>query len=80
MITTDAHGCAEVVDRAALLTRPENVNDIRAALARLMNDEQEVKRLSELSRERAAKFTWRRIAGQFDRLFWQTCRSTQTTN
>lgn len=69
VITTSAFGCAEVVGDAAIQTKPGNVNDLQEAVQRLMNDEEEIRRLAGLGRKRAAEFASPNIACKFDNLF-----------
>jgi glycosyltransferase involved in cell wall biosynthesis len=52
----------EVAGDAALLFDPEDVDTMRAALERLLDDAELRARLREAGRERAAGFTWRRTA------------------
>lgn len=69
IITTSAHGCAEVVGNAAIKTLPGSSEDIKEALELLMNDEQKIEQLARLSQDRAEKFSWPVISCKFDSLF-----------
>jgi len=62
-VATSGRGAlAEVAGDAALLFEPESVDDIRAALMRLLGDEALRERLRAAGRERAAAFPWERTA------------------
>jgi glycosyltransferase involved in cell wall biosynthesis len=52
----------EVAGAAALLFDPEDVEAIRAAMARLLSDAHFAERLRVAGRERAARFSWERTA------------------
>jgi glycosyltransferase involved in cell wall biosynthesis len=52
----------EVAGDAALLFDPEDVEAIRAAMSRLLDDPALAERLRSAGRERAARFTWARTA------------------
>jgi glycosyltransferase involved in cell wall biosynthesis len=60
--TSGRASLAEVAGDAALLFDPEDVDAIRAAIERLLTDEQEPRRLAEAGRRRAEQFTWDRTA------------------
>jgi glycosyltransferase involved in cell wall biosynthesis len=62
--TSGRASLGEVAGDAALLFDPEDVDSIRAAIERLLSDEQERARLAAAGRERAAEFTWERTAEQ----------------
>lgn len=53
---------AEVVGDAALLFEPEDARSIADAIQRLLDNEEERRRLGEAGRERAHGFTWERAA------------------
>jgi glycosyltransferase involved in cell wall biosynthesis len=59
---SDRSSLPEVAGDAALLFDPEDEGAIRAAVARLLADEQLRDRLRRAGRARAATFTWRRTA------------------
>ncbi len=54
----DRSSLPEVAGAAALLFDPTNVGAIRAAVERLLGDDQARDRLSDAGRRRAAAFTW----------------------
>jgi glycosyltransferase involved in cell wall biosynthesis len=60
--TSGRASLAEVAGDAALLFDPEEVDSIRAAIERLLSDDQERARLAAAGRERAEAFTWERTA------------------
>jgi glycosyltransferase involved in cell wall biosynthesis len=60
--TSGRASLAEVAGDAALLFDPEDVDSIRAAIERLLSDDQERARLAAAGRERAEAFTWERTA------------------
>jgi glycosyltransferase involved in cell wall biosynthesis len=68
IITTDAPGCCEVVGQAALKTCCGSVNDLREALVKLMNNEDQIRELGCQSIRRATQLSWSNMAGQFDGL------------
>jgi glycosyltransferase involved in cell wall biosynthesis len=72
IVTSDAPGCLEVVGKAGLITPCGGVREIRRSVAHLINNPDEIERLSRLSRERAAEFTWAKVACNFDGLFVDT--------
>jgi glycosyltransferase involved in cell wall biosynthesis len=66
IITTNSSGCAEVVGDAALLVSPNNSEDIRNALLKLINDEKLRHELGFKARRRLEnEFTWDKIANQY---------------
>jgi glycosyltransferase involved in cell wall biosynthesis len=69
VITTTAYGCAEVVGDAAVKVPPGDVVGLREAVTRLIRDEDEIHRLSDLARQRATGFTSDNIARQYEALF-----------
>jgi glycosyltransferase involved in cell wall biosynthesis len=60
--TSGRASLAEVADDAALMFDPEDVEDIRAAIERLLSDRAERERLAAAGRRRAETFTWTRTA------------------
>jgi len=71
VITTDAHGCAEVIGNAGIKTKSGDQEEIKNALLHLVKNEDERKRLSKLGQERAKRFAWTKIAQEFLKLFEQ---------
>jgi glycosyltransferase involved in cell wall biosynthesis len=62
-VVTSARGSlAEVAGDAALVVDPESVDDIAAAISRLLVDPAEADRLRAAGAERAGRFTWDRTA------------------
>lgn len=62
VVTSATTSTAEVAGDAAALVDPLDVDDIAAALARLLDDEGERERLRAAARARAATYTWERTA------------------
>jgi glycosyltransferase involved in cell wall biosynthesis len=60
--TSGRASLAEVAGDAALLFDPDDVDAIRAAIERLLSDEDQRRRLAEAGRRRAELFTWERTA------------------
>jgi glycosyltransferase involved in cell wall biosynthesis len=69
LITTTDSGCCEVVGRAAIKVEPRSSAQIRSALDQLMPDEEKIKQLAALARERIAQLAWAQIARQVEALF-----------
>jgi glycosyltransferase involved in cell wall biosynthesis len=68
VITTTASGCAEVVGEAAIKTEPGDVRSLKAAIHKLLNNNEEIKRLSIKGQARASDFKWNKIADRFDKI------------
>ncbi len=64
VVTSNVSSLVEVAGQAALLVDPLSVDDIGAALARLLADEPLRARLIEEGLSQAAQFTWERAARQ----------------
>jgi glycosyltransferase involved in cell wall biosynthesis len=75
VITTSAHGCAEVVGDAAIKTEPGNVESLQAAIHKLINNNKEIMRLAIMGQERACEFKWDKITDRFDKMSRQ-CMDT----
>lgn len=69
IITSSDKGCSEAVGQAALKITPRNSQKIRAALNHLLNNDEEIKRLSNLARQRIRQLAWPKIACQTKNLF-----------
>jgi len=69
VVTTSAPGCVEVVGDAALKVEPSNPGALRDAVSGLLGNEAQINELAELGRQRAALFSWDRIAPQYEALF-----------
>ena len=65
IVTSTAGGCPEVVGSAGLLVEPGNVQQIRQALLRLMEDKSLRQELSAKALERVSRFTWSHIAAEY---------------
>lgn len=74
VVTTTAQGCAEVVQDAAIKVAPQSPSALRHAVERLINDEQEVARLSRLSLQRIAELSPKRIAREHRKVFAKHAR------
>jgi glycosyltransferase involved in cell wall biosynthesis len=67
VLASDVGGLGRLVrdGETGLLTRPKSVPDLAAGLARLLEDPALRARLGEAGRERAAAFTWEKIARRY---------------
>lgn len=75
VITSNTTGCIEVVGDAALLTKPEDVENIKQHLLTLINDPNLVNQLGEKGRKRIeCEFTWPNIAGRYIQLYNATLK------
>jgi len=62
VVAANATSLPEVLEDAALLVEPEDVQAMAQAMARVLNDDSEAKRLCEAGKRQAAKFTWEKCA------------------
>jgi len=62
VITANQASLPEVAGEAAIMVDPRDVNALRDAMQRLIEDEQEGKRRASLGLAQAARFTWRACA------------------
>jgi|SRR5581483_7891394 len=62
VVTSATTSTAEAAGDAAVLVDPSDVDDIAAALQRVLDDDELARRLATAGRERAAQFTWDRTA------------------
>jgi glycosyltransferase involved in cell wall biosynthesis len=62
VLTSNVGATREVAAGAAILVNPNDVDDIRAGLARLLEGRSLREKLSALGRDRAATFSWERTA------------------
>lgn len=62
VVTSNTSSLPEVVGQAGLLVDPTDIGAIAAAMARLLNDVPLRQRLKRAGIERAAEFSWRRVA------------------
>ena len=69
VITTNAPGCMEVVDDAAMLVQRGAVAPLRQALVELMNNPLAIKTYAAKSLKRAEAFYWSSVSRQFADLF-----------
>ena len=73
VIATSIPSITEVVKDAACLVRPEGENDLTQAIARLLRDENERRRLSAAGLKRALQFSWNRTAQLMLRVYDEAC-------
>ena len=68
IVCSDIHGYKGVVRRneQALLVPPRNVSALTEALARLLDDAELRRRMSESGRERAVQFSWENITAKVE--------------
>jgi glycosyltransferase involved in cell wall biosynthesis len=70
IITTRGTGCADVVGDAALLVEPGDLDGLRAALQRLLDEPELVARLALAGRQRLVEnFCWDQIGQRYVRLY-----------
>lgn len=64
VVTADRYGTAELVDQAAILVDPEDVDSIGNGMRLVVTDPDLRSRLIEAGRKRASAFNWRKCAEQ----------------
>ena len=64
VLTSDCYGTKELAEGAAVLVNPESVDDIAEGIGRVLDDEELRVQLTQAGRERVARFTWKRCAGE----------------
>lgn len=69
VITTTADGCAEVVGEAAIKVEPGSVEPLQLALISLINNPQEIDRLSGMGRVLVNNFAWPIVMTKFINVF-----------
>lgn len=69
VITTDAEGCAEVVGDAGIVVRAGDPDEIRQALANLMQNDFQRNKLGQQGRARVQLFRWARISDLYQQVF-----------
>jgi len=69
VVTTSAEGCGEVVGNAGIQLEKGDVNELRKTVEWLIHNEEEIKRLAGLGRERIANFAWQNVTAKYDSLF-----------
>lgn len=69
VITSNTSACAEIADSAALLVDPRSVEDIAAAMQRLIDDASLRHSLRQRGIQRAAQFSWETCAQEHRRVF-----------
>lgn len=69
VITSQRTGCVEAAGDAALLVDPRSVEEIAAAMRRLIEDEELRRRLRELGLKRVRELSWSRSAAEHVRVF-----------
>jgi glycosyltransferase involved in cell wall biosynthesis len=66
VITTNAHGCAEVVEDAAIRVAPGDAEALRSALEKLLVDDREIDRLAHLAQQRVARFSSEFVSRRYE--------------
>jgi glycosyltransferase involved in cell wall biosynthesis len=77
VITTNSNGCCEVVADAAIKTDPGNIDQLREALAHLLENESEIMHFGKMAKKRADQLTWRQIACKTDTVFCEVIASLE---
>jgi glycosyltransferase involved in cell wall biosynthesis len=75
VITTNTTGMPEVVGDAGLLTPPGDVLALRAAIQRLMNDEDLRHRLGDAAHRQVAMFNWNGVLSQHEAVYMQIVKT-----
>jgi glycosyltransferase involved in cell wall biosynthesis len=78
VITTDAEGCAEVVENAGVVVPSSDAQALRDALSSLMTDEARCEDLSRRARARAELFRWERTAELYRAVFERVLTNNST--
>ena len=76
MVCSDATALPEVVDGAALLFRPDSVEDQMRAIRDLLLDAELSERMSKKSLQRAKHFNWRDTASKTLETYYQVAEKT----
>jgi len=76
VITSNQASLPEVAGDAGIMVEPRDGDALREAMLRLIEDEAEVRRRSELGLAQAAKFTWRACAGNTLAVYRKALQST----
>ncbi len=74
VITSNTTACPEIAGDAALLVNPRSVEDIAAAMHRLITDKELRETLREKGLKRASTFTWQKSAEEHLRVFEDVLR------
>ena len=69
VITSTASGCAEVVGDAAIKVEVGNVESLKRELVQLMDNQQEMTRLTQLGREHVTSFAWPVVTARYIKAF-----------
>jgi glycosyltransferase involved in cell wall biosynthesis len=69
VITTTAHGCAEVVGDSAIKVTPGSSEEIRKELLDLITDEQKMSELGDSGRQRVKDYAWPVVTEKFIKVF-----------
>jgi glycosyltransferase involved in cell wall biosynthesis len=69
VITSTVPGCAEVVRDAAIKVPPGNVEELKKALRRLIDEPEEIERLGRCARRRVRELSWESVAGTYEKIF-----------
>jgi glycosyltransferase involved in cell wall biosynthesis len=80
VITSNTTACAEVAGDAALLVNPRSVEEITAAMNRLVSDSGLRKTLRTKGIERAEMFTWRKSAEEYLKVFTEILGNQKNNN
>jgi glycosyltransferase involved in cell wall biosynthesis len=68
VVTTNAHGCAEVVEDAAIRVAPGDPEALRAALEDLLPDDRKIDRLAHLAQQRVGRFGSEQISRRYEEI------------
>jgi glycosyltransferase involved in cell wall biosynthesis len=79
VITSNVTACPEIAGDAALLVNPRSVDDIAAAMDRLLADESLRERLREKGLARAQQFTWQYCAEKHVKVFERAIRDAKNS-
>jgi len=71
VITASTTSCAEIAGDAALTLEPKNIDGLKKAIYKVLNDEELKRKLKRKGLERSRLFSWEGAAKQFQRMFYE---------
>ncbi|MBN2323976.1 MAG: glycosyltransferase family 4 protein [Spirochaetes bacterium] len=80
VITSNSSALPEVAGGAALLTAPEDTEDMSRKMERLLSDESLKKELIKKGKDRCSSFTWEKTAREYLALYREAVSSGRGTN
>lgn len=80
IVTTDADGCAEVVEDSGIVVPKANAEAIRSVLRSLIDDPARIRELGAQALNRVSGFRWSRIAGMYTECFEKVLRESRLSS